>query len=238
MAGPGWRVATGGVVDPGPDEARQELGRVEVRDSRGVQVGPDGVQVNVFVNEPELQVARSAYLEQVRRIAPPDPPGLIGRDAELAELARFCVTPNGPSYTWWRAGPWAGKSALLSSFVLHPPPEVVAERVRIVSFFITARLAAQDTCEAFTLVVAEQLASLLGQSLPTVLPEATREAFLLDLLHRAAAECQRAGGRLVLVVDGLDEDRGVTAGPGAHSIAGLLPASPPAGMRVIVAGRH
>jgi hypothetical protein len=39
------------------------------------------------------------------------------------------------------------------------------------------------------------------------------------------------------VVDGLDEDRGVTTGPDAHSIAGLLPADPPAGMRVIVAGR-
>ena len=41
----------------------------------------------------------------------------------------------------------------------------------------------------------------------------------------------------MLVVDGLDEDRGVTTGPDAHSIAGLLPADPPAGMRVIVAGR-
>jgi hypothetical protein len=41
----------------------------------------------------------------------------------------------------------------------------------------------------------------------------------------------------VLVVDGLDEDRGVTTGPHTRSIAGLLPGSPPAGMRVIVAGR-
>ncbi len=105
------------------------------------------------------------------------------------------------------------------------------------SFFITARLAAQDTREAFTQVLMEQLAELLGQSLPTVLPEATREAYLLGLLAQAAAACKDAGGRLVLVVDGLDEDRGVTTGPDAHSIAGLLPADPPAGMRVIVAGR-
>ena len=181
-------------------------------------------------------VARSAYLEQVRRIAPPDPPGLMGRDAELAELARFCLDPDGRPYAWWRAGPWAGKSALLSTFVLRPPAEV-AGRVRIVSFFITARLAAQDTREAFTQVLLEQLAELTGQALPAVLPEATREAYLLDLLAQAAAGCQEAGGRLVLVVDGLDEDRGVTTGPDAHSIAGLLPADPPAGMRVIVAGR-
>jgi hypothetical protein len=49
--------------------------------------------------------------------------------------------------------------------------------------------------------------------------------------------CAGEGRRLVLVVDGLDEDRGVTTGPDAHSIAGLLPGDPSAGMRVIVAGR-
>jgi hypothetical protein len=178
-------------------------------------------------------IARSAYLQQVRRIAPPS---LVDREAELAALARFCLQPEGAPYVWWRAGPWAGKSALLSTFVLRPPPEVV-DKVQFVSFFITARLAAQDTREAFTEVLLEQLAALLGQSLPSVLPETTREAFLLSLLSDAASMCQDAGRRLVLVVDGLDEDRGVTTGPGAHSIAGLLPADPPSGMRVIVAGR-
>src|SRR5262249_12634254 len=155
-------------------------------------------------------------------IAPPNPPGLRDRNGELAELARFCLDQDGVPYAWWRAGPWAGKSALLSSFVLRPPHEV-AERVRIVSFFITARLAAQDTREAFTQVLAEQLAALLGESLPAAFPEATREAYLLHLMSQAAVACREAGGRLALVVDGLDEDRGVTTGPDAHSIAGLLP---------------
>jgi hypothetical protein len=44
------------------------------------------------------------------------------------------------------------------------------------------------------------------------------------------------GERLILVVDGLDEDRGV-GGPDAYSVAALLPANPPTGMRVVVAGR-
>ena len=52
----------------------------------------------------------------------------------------------------------------------------------------------------------------------------------LELLDRAARACRTGGWRLVLVVDGLDEDRSVTAGPYAHSIAGLLPARPPAEM--------
>ena len=66
--------------------------------------------------------------------------------------------------------------------------------MRIVSFFITARLAAQDTREAFTQVLLEQLAELTGQDLPPVLPEATREAYLLDLLAQAAARLP-GGGR-------------------------------------------
>lgn len=220
--------------------------RREVR-AQGHQYGSGNAQSNYFGpvtqnvgvggqdwdGEPKAWLA---YLEQVRRIAPPDPPGLMGREAELAELARFCVAGGSSGYAWWQAGPWAGKSALLSTFVLRPPPEV-AGRLRIVSFFITARLAAQDTRESFTHVLLEQLAGLTGERLPPALPEATREAFLLSLLSRAAGQCEQAGKRLVLVVDGLDEDRGVTAGPDAHSIAGLLPARPPHGMRVIVAGR-
>ena len=206
---------------------------VQGRDG-GVGIGAAG-QVTVNLG-PARMAARSAYLQQVRRIAPRDPPGLVDREAELAELAAFCLEPGRGPYLWWQARAWAGKSALLSTFVLRPPPQV-AGRVRIVSFFITARLAAQDTREAFTQVLLEQLAELTGQELPAVLPEATREAYLLDLLAKAAAACQGAGGRLVLVVDGLDEDRGVTTGSHAHSIAALLPADPPGGMRVIVAGR-
>ena len=120
-----------------------------------------------------------AYLHQVRRIAPPDPPGLVGRETELAELASFCLDAGRGPYAWWQAGPWAGKSALLASFILRHPPEI-RKRVRFVSFFITARLAAQDTRQAFTEVMLEQLATLTGQALPAILPEATREGFLLD----------------------------------------------------------
>ena len=200
----------------------------------GVGIGSAG---HVTINLGSARAAvRSAYLQQVRRIAPPDPPGLLGREAELDELAAFCLEPDCEPYAWWQARAWAGKSALLSTFVLSQPPQL-AGQIRIISFFITARLAGQDTREAFIPVLLEQLAELTGQELPAVLPEATREAYLLDLLAEAAAECQDRGERLVLVLDGLDEDRGVTTGPNAHSIAALLPADPPAGMRVIVAGR-
>ncbi|GGW90613.1 hypothetical protein GCM10010383_20260 [Streptomyces lomondensis] len=172
---------------------------------------------------------RSAYWEQVRRIAPGE---LVGRERELAELSAFCTADSGPPYAWWRAEAWAGKTALLSWFALHPP-----QGVRIVPFFITARLGAQNDVVAYVDVVLEQLAELSGEALPAHLTVATREAHLLYLYGAAARACAERGERLVLLVDGLDEDRGVTTGPDAHSIASLLPIRPEAGMRVLVAGR-
>ena len=177
---------------------------------------------------PGRTAARSAYRKQVEQIAPPE---LVGRKAELQELASYCTEPGRGPYVWWQAPAWAGKSALLSTFVLHP-----LAGVRVVAFFITARLAAQDTREAFTEVVLEQLAELLGQELPSF-PAVTRDAHLLRMLEEAAGTCAGRDERLILVVDGLDEDRGVTTGQDAHSIAALLPADPPAGMRIVVAGR-
>jgi hypothetical protein len=183
----------------------------------------------VQVSVPAALSAQSAYLEQVKQIAPAE---LHGRDAELGELAAFGREAGEGSYIWWQAPAWAGKSALMSWFALHPPPGV-----EVVSFFVTARFRGQDDRGAFTDVVLEQLAELLGEPLPGFLPQATREAHLLRMLSLAAQSCLRRGSQLVLVVDGLDEDRGVTAAPTAYSIAALLPARPCPGLRVIVAGR-
>ena len=194
---------------------------------------PDRLETLVFQALTDLRrqatgitsVDGSAYLEQVRRIAPDK---LHGRDVELTALAEFCTGPDPVQYAWWQAPAWAGKSALLSWFVLHPP-----EGIPVVSFFITARYKAQDDRAAFIDAVTEQLAVLLRRPTPGYLAEAAREHHLLAWL----AEAANTGRGLVLVVDGLDEDRGVTAGPDAYSIAALLPARPPPGLRVIVAGR-
>jgi hypothetical protein len=174
---------------------------------------------------PRHALVRTAYLEQVRQIAPPE---LLDREDELAELAAFCGGAGQGPYAWWRAPAWAGKSALMAWFVLHPPPGL-----QIVSFFVTARYRGQDDRGAFTDVVIGQLADLLGQPVPSSLSPATREPYLLGMLAEAARKCER----LVLVVDGLDEDQGVTTGPDAYSIASLLPVWPPEGLRIIVAGR-
>ncbi|MCS7478573.1 hypothetical protein ACFFQW_17985 [Umezawaea endophytica] len=182
----------------------------------GVHVG----DVNLFTGVP----VTTRYHKQVLRIAPKE---LVGRETELAELAAFCTSPTG-GYAWWRASAWSGKTALMSWFVLHPPPGV-----RLVSFFITARLSGQSTRTAFIDNVMGQLLDLTSQQQPAFLTDANREAHLLGLFDDAAAACADRGEHLVLLVDGLDEDRGVHTGFDAYSIAALLPEE----MRVVVAGR-
>lgn len=180
---------------------------------------------------------QSAYRHQVASLAPDR---LVDRESELAELAAFCAIASsesgsadpGPNYRWYQAAEWAGKTALMAAFVLDPPPDTV-----VVSFFITARLAGQDTRDAFRDNLMEQLLVLLNRDESSHL-ESTRDAQLLQLIEDAAAACEGEGKRLVLVVDGLDEDRTRTIDPLGQSIAAALPKKTPHGLRVIVASRE
>ncbi|MFE6534038.1 MULTISPECIES: hypothetical protein [Streptomyces] len=224
---------------PGPQEALPIGGAPLAAGARSVVAGGDigfavtgdGNHVYQVVAPP--RVATSDYRYQVESLAATD---FRGRHDELAAMAAFCSAPGdvdtGVSAYWrWLAPAWAGKTALMARFVLAPPPGV-----DIVSFFITSRLNRQNDRTAFCEVVHRQFYALLGEEEPAV-TEHTREESLLAAIERAAAVCKMRERRLVLVVDGLDEDRGVLAGPDSHSIAALLPRSPSHGMRVIVAGR-
>ena len=166
------------------------------------------------------------YREQIRDIAPAEE--LRSRDAELAEMAAFCNEAE--SYWRWQAQAWAGKSALMSSFALKPPPGVVA-----VAFFVTARYAAQDDSAAFSAAVIGQLEELLGPEFSARQGTRNDRARYLLLLSETARSLRARGERLVLVVDGLDEDRG--ADRGLPSIASLLPKHCEHGLKVIVSGR-
>ncbi|MYR51954.1 hypothetical protein GTY83_22955 [Streptomyces sp. SID4928] len=185
------------------------------------------------VNLHAPRTAVSGYLLQVERMAAAD---FRGREAELSALAAFGTEarpPGGSGKDYWRwlAPAWAGKSALLAEFVLNPPAGI-----DVVAFFITSRMAGQNDAAAFCEVVQRQLYALLREEEPLSTPH-TRDEQLRLALDRAAERSAAEGRRLVLVVDGLDEDHGVTAGPDCHSIAALLPRTPPHGMRIIVAGR-
>lgn len=169
--------------------------------------------------------AATAYQAQLVDIAPDQ---LLGRETELDELVQFCV--GEAPYLWWQAWHWAGKSALLSWFALHPPVGV-----NVVSFFITKRYVGQSDSEAFTEAVLVQLAALCGEHAGPLLQTRARAGHLLRLLNSAAEQARADGRRLLLVVDGLDED--TSAGSGKPSVASLLPRRPPPEVRVLVASR-
>jgi len=166
------------------------------------------------------------YAQTVSRFAPPV---LREREAELAELREFCTRPSGESYCYWRGTAWAGKTALLATFVLAP----LMSEVTFVAFFI--RAGDQDDYQEFLRVVTRQLGVFLGE----IPPSDPSHADLDSLLGKAAEKCHREGRRLVLVVDGMDEDyyANKTKPRRRPSIASLLPERPPGGMRVIVSGR-
>ncbi len=168
---------------------------------------------------------RTGYQEQVRDIAPSP---LLDRDAELDELVDFCAGDQ--PYAWWQAGQWAGKSALMSWFVLHPP-----DGVDVVSFF-TDRGTRQSDSDAYTDALIEQLAALVGESPPRLLTAGARQGIMSRLLEDAAERAREAGRRLLLVIDGLNEDSG-GVGSDRRSIASRPPSRAPREVRVLVASR-
>ncbi|MEU6760790.1 hypothetical protein [Streptomyces sp. NPDC046685] len=155
----------------------------------------------------------------------------VGREEELTALETFATAPDGaPAYLWWQAGPWAGKTALLAWFASLRLPA----GVDVAHYFIVSRLGTNRRKD-FVRVVAGQLASATGSRRP---PSLDREQPDLSPLYEAAARaCRDRGRRLLLIVDGLDEDADAGPGPRGQGIAGLLPKHPPYGMRVIVTGR-
>jgi hypothetical protein len=165
-------------------------------------------------------------LEQVRDIAPAT---LRGHTSELEVLKDFCADDG---YLRVSGPPWSGKTALLSTFVLSPP-----QRVDVLSFFVSARLAGFTDSEAFTDTLLDQLAALTGKSLSPLGSAAVRDARRRALLTAAAKQARQTGRRVVLVVDGLDEDRGAAPGRGLPSIASLLPKVAPKGLQMVVSNR-
>ncbi|WP_396908289.1 hypothetical protein, partial [Mycolicibacterium sp.] len=173
-----------------------------------------------------LGVVKSEYLRVVQELVPPR--GLEHRAEEIAALRAFSAgtTP----YGWWQGDAWAGKSALLASFVLDPPPDCV-----VMCYFISRR-SGRNTHTDFTDTLLDQLLEFTGETVPAALSEHQRDEQRRKLLELAVVKAVESGRHLVLVIDGLDEDAAHLS-PGLPEIAGMLPNRPPAGLRIIVASR-
>ncbi|MFF2022177.1 hypothetical protein ACFVW2_10275 [Streptomyces sp. NPDC058171] len=173
---------------------------------------------------------------------------LRDRKGELAAMEDFFdTTDEAPTYLWWQAPPRAGASVLLTRFLLEPP-----ENADVVGYFVS-RTGERNRSRHFVGAVVRQLMHLLKRKMPRT-PEDVPPATLQRYFQAAARRSARSGRRLLVVVDGLDQDLvwhgGASASEAAGpSIAALLPhASPhrplgddrPSGkrtLRVIVSSR-
>ncbi|MEV6609610.1 hypothetical protein [Kutzneria sp. NPDC051319] len=91
----------------------------------------------------------------------------------------------------------------------------------------------QSDSGAFVAAVCEQLAALLHRPTGTATVGA-KVGDMLQLLADAADQAELWGRRLLVVIDGLDED---TRPAGVAGIAALLPRRPPSDLRVLVTSR-
>ncbi|MER6473739.1 trypsin-like serine protease [Streptomyces collinus] len=169
----------------------------------------------------------SGYLWEVKQLAA-EP--FEGRQAELREMAAFCtaVDENGSAYWRWLAPAWSGKTTLMTQFALEPP-----SGLDVLAFFVTRRQLGRSDHTAFLAALQAQLREYLHD--PDLL--CSSQGQFLQALARASEQATLLRRRLVLLVDGLDEDTGVPDGSSGHSIAALLPRRPPPGLSIIVAGR-
>lgn len=170
--------------------------------------------------------APSAYELVVDEVARRTPE-LFDRDQELAALVNFAC--HGSGYRRLVGEPWSGKTALVSHLVKALPTTI-----DVVPFFISRRHGAADSTQ-FSAVVIEQLSALTGRTVaPPDRLEAARNA-LLFLWREAASWAVANRRRLVLVVDGLDED--LSAERGLPSVASMLPTFLGDHTCVLVSGR-
>ncbi|MFF1477125.1 hypothetical protein ACFVYD_06035 [Streptomyces sp. NPDC058301] len=152
------------------------------------------------------------------------PPILLDREGDLDRLAELVRTRSG--YLVLRGDPSSGKTALLATFAARYAADI---DIDLVSYFVR-RGQDSDNAQAFLSTMVAVLGQHVGRRRPTV-----DRATLVELWEEAARTSGLRGRKLLVVVDGLDEDAG--ARPGGQSIAGLLPKQTYPELVVLVAFR-
>ena len=141
------------------------------------------------------------------------PEKLYQRDDELKLLNEICS--NNTGYFLFEANAYTGKSALLSWFFLNPPKDVW-----MVGYFLVKRIGWADS-ERFEESIKSQLIALMTPSFIDEQRIILKERSITQLLDEAALIAQKHNKKLVLIIDGLDEN--INAGhPSGGSIKRLL----------------
>ncbi|PRY01895.1 hypothetical protein [Allonocardiopsis opalescens] len=152
------------------------------------------------------------------------PQALPGRQAELDRLHEWAG--SGAGYLSLVAPPWSGKTALLATFVMT----CTLPKIDLVAYFVRWKTGS-DNAQDFLRTMCTELGNHVGTQ-----PAVKDAAALLNIYDAAARKSVADGRKLLLVVDGLDED--AEASPARESIASLLPPRSYTGLLVLVSRRH
>ncbi|HWO26225.1 MAG TPA: AAA family ATPase, partial [Kofleriaceae bacterium] len=152
--------------------------------------------------------------------------GFVGREDVLARLDEWLL---GSEETRWVAvtgGPGMGKSAILSVWIARRE----AAGAVVPHHLVRRQVADWDQPD----VIAVSLAAQIEDAFPDLCDPAVKpERRLIELLGRVSQQLGSAG-RLVIVVDGLDE---TCAEPGDNPLPRFLPHVLPSGVRLLCATR-
>jgi WD40 repeat protein len=152
--------------------------------------------------------------------------GFVGREDVLARLDEWLDAPGETGWVVVTGGPGMGKSAILSTWLARRE----AAGAVVPHHLVRRQVADWDQPE----VIAVSLAAQIEAAYPDLRdPEAKPERRLLELLGRVSKQLGPSG-RLVVVVDGLDETR---AEAGDNPLPRFLPHVVPAGIRFLCATR-
>jgi tetratricopeptide (TPR) repeat protein len=176
-----------------------------------------GNQNIVIVGGNAIPVAREVAAHQ-RQVSDRYRIGALqDRDVELRELTDF-LAGTGSGWWGWHGDAWTGKTRLIAEIACAPPTGW-----RAVAFFVR-RGGGDNTQAGFLRSVIPQLASIAGLEHVELGDHTAQVALLGELLEAAIAACATNGERLLLLIDGLDEDDTFTSEQ-FRSVLDVLPFS-------------
>ncbi|MDI9519804.1 MAG: hypothetical protein QM308_01400, partial [Bacillota bacterium] len=169
-----------------------------------------------------------------------------GREAEIKAIISFIQNQSEKcdQWWWWQADTWAGKTTLMVHLaeMLTAPVNTLESEVSIAAVFIIGRKDEHSDSDAFYTYLIPQLAEIADYSGVVIPPDLQgRIDLCTHLFELAANKTSLQNKRLVILIDGLDEDQGPYRGHKkqsiAEAIAASLPALLPRNVRVIVSSR-
>jgi hypothetical protein len=170
---------------------------------------PERQRLSSVTPRSERELVADAAQRDARSLAPTV---LVARDSQLERLDRFAhSTEQDGRWRWITAAAFAGKTALLAYFALHPP-----DGVEVAVCFLR-RTKGLNGPDYVLPTLTQQLAAIAAGPDPesTVgwLPDSVGSVPAFhDMLGKAAAACRQQDRRLLVLIDGLDEYHTAFAG--------------------------